>query len=185
MRVAVPAREAKKKTAPPDVTGWRVTPFTILVDSREQAPYEFLNLRTNADDGNRLILPQIERRGLETGDYSLDGFEHCVAIERKSLEDLYSTLGQRRELFQREHERMSDLILEVSGCCAVVIEAGMAEGLQNPPLESQLDPKTVHRTMLSWFEKYAVPWFWCGSRRLAELTTFRLLEVFWKHRQEG
>lgn len=69
------------------------TDLVIIQDTREQMP---------------LIFPEaaVEISTLQTGDYSLKGFEDKVCIERKSLADLLQSLGQERERFMREVHRM-------------------------------------------------------------------------------
>jgi ERCC4-type nuclease len=54
----------------------------IVIDSREQMPYLFIDYPCST-----------KRRGLSTGDYSLEGYEEEICIERKSKSDLYSSLG--------------------------------------------------------------------------------------------
>lgn len=158
------------------------TTFTILVDSREKAPYHFTGLMTDksARGGERPIVVKHEYALLKTGDYSLAGLELEVSVERKSLEDLYSTLGSHRERFEREHERMAAMKR-----AAVVIEADWQTILCSPPNGSRLNPKTIHRTMLSWFGKYGVPWLAMGDRRLAEITCYRFLEKYWEHSERN
>ena len=81
-------------------------PLAILVDSREQRPYEF--------KGQDTI-----RTALHTGDYSVDGYEDQIAFERKELGDFYGCLSANRARFEREldrmkHIRFSGIILEAS-----------------------------------------------------------------------
>lgn len=152
-------------------------PFAVVVDAREKAPYTFLGLRADSRSRYRPLWVQVVTAYLPTGDYSIQGLEHLVAVERKSLEDLYSTLGQNRERFEREHERLAALDFG-----AVVIEAEWSRIRRRPPERSLLHPKTITRTALSWSIRYRVPWFTVEDRRAGELTTFRLLETYWRHR---
>ena len=64
----------------------------IIQDSREAAPWHF-----------RGLTPIVEK--LDVGDYSLDGHQHIISIERKSAMDLFGTLGKGRDRFVRELER--------------------------------------------------------------------------------
>lgn len=156
-----------------------VSPFTVTIDSREQAPYGFTGIIADAAQHGRPITVPIEFATLRSGDYSIAGMHDLVAVERKSLADLYSTLGQGRERFQREHERLAEFAF-----AAVVIEADWETILKHPPERSKLLPKTVHRTMVSWQIKYGVPWLAMNGRRLAELTTFQILSKFYSQQQE-
>ena len=158
-----------------------VVPFTILVDGQEKAPYHFDGMTTDASMKNRPMSVPTSWSHLKTGDYSIDGWKKHVTVERKSLEDLYSTLGQHRDRFEREHIRMAGM---GAGNSCVVIEANWNQILNHPPRRSRLVPKTVFRTFLSWSQKYAVPWYAMESRRMAEVATFRWLECWYNRIQE-
>lgn len=153
-----------------------VCPFTIIIDTREQLPLDFEIIGVN----KKIAIPQ-KFKGLESGDYSIEGMEDSIAIERKSLEDLYSTLGQDRDRFKREIIRLNEMDFS-----AVVIEAT----LQNiyDPLEcrykwrSKLSPQSVLGTIADWKIRYRnVNWFFCCNRKYAALMIFSLLEKYYKH----
>lgn len=152
------------------------SPFTVVIDTREQYPYSFTGLAADADrDKLPLVVPTV-MHGLATGDYSIHGFEDRVCVERKSLEDLYGTLGQGRDRFQREFERMADMEF-----AALVIEAGWETILTAPPAHSRLNPKTVYRTAIAWQQRYPnVHWWALPTRSLCEKTTYRILDRFFQ-----
>lgn len=174
-------------STPPDGPHLTV-PFTITIDTREQIPYSFTGFEADHEDARRyrgqrtikaatglpLYVPTVTDT-LLTGDYSIRGMAALVTVERKSLGDLYGSLGAGRDRFEREHERMAHLQF-----AAVVIDASWQEIFSSPPPQSKLSPKSVHRTMCSWQQRYGVPWLAMGDRRLAEITTFRILEKFWR-----
>lgn len=184
----------KEKTSP-------VLPFTIVRDVNESAPYHFTGIPSDASDncnGLPWVVPIVTKSLWSMGripialdllkepvlkgyaDYSIQGMEHLISIERKSLTDLYSTLGSRRYEFECEIARLSRLEF-----AAVVIEADWNTILFDPPASSRLNPKTVSRTVLSWSIRYPnVHWFTCVDRRHGELTTFQLLRQFWKQQQK-
>ena len=72
--------------------------LTIIEDSREQTPLDFMGYR-----GVDVI-----RHGLKTGDYSIAGCENELCFERKSVADLVGTLIGGHERFLREMDRMKD-----------------------------------------------------------------------------
>lgn len=153
-----------------------IPPFAITVDTREQAPFTFGGLLADARQGRQPIEVATVRRGLPSGDYSLEGFESQIAIERKSLSDLFHSLGHDRGRFKREIARLA-----VMRFAAVVVEADWSAILNSPPEYTRFSPKIVFRTVLAWQLQFpAVHWWMCTGRRLAEITTFRLLERFWK-----
>lgn len=109
-----------------------VTDFEVAIDTREQAPWDFRGLKADADQGRRPLLVRVQMLGLPTGDYSLIGHHDRVAIERKSLQDLYGTIGQGRERFERELERLQSIADQPGGHAAVIVEASWEQALWRP-----------------------------------------------------
>lgn len=168
----------KKPTKPADPTPLE-SPYVVVIDTREKTPFSFGGLRTDAKDGKRPLAVRTVVRGLPTGDYSVEGLESQVAVERKSLADLYSTLSQGRERFERELER-----LDAMEYAAVVIESNWQTILTQPPSYSKLPPKNVFRSIIAFQQRYKkIHWWPADGRRLAEIITLRVLERFWKDRQ--
>jgi len=134
-----------------------------------------MGLHADAKQGNKPLIIPWRWSTLETGDYSLDGHENEVAVERKSLTDLYGTLGGGRQRFEAEVERLA-----VMSHAAIVIEATWDRIMREPPPGSRLNPKTIYRTCIAWTQRFPrVHWFPVVDRRMAEITTFRILERWW------
>lgn len=73
-------------------------PFIVIKDTREQDGYFFSAFNTCAG--------MIEQK-LDTGDYTIQGFEDKICIERKGcVEELAVNLGQKKQPFLNEIERM-------------------------------------------------------------------------------
>ncbi len=161
--------------------GSLVVPFTVVVDTREQHPFRFAGLKSDAKDGRMPLHVPVVVSGLASGDYSLAGYESHVAVERKSLADLYSTIAQGRERFTRELERLNAM-----QAAAVVIEASWTEILTRPPSFSRLPPKNVFRSILAWAQRFPrVGWWPCDGRVFAEIVTYRFLERFYANATAG
>ena len=72
--------------------------FNIIIDTREQQPWVF----AKSDIVDHTIV-----RKLDTGDYTIDGFEDLICIERKkSVAELASNIVEKR--FTDELIRMSE-----------------------------------------------------------------------------
>ena len=153
----------------------------ILVDTRERDPYEFNNI-AKAKVGFTVI-----RETLSTGDYStrndlLARVENQIAIERKTLADLYGSVGQARDRFEREFQRLAQF-----GFAALVIEADFTQilcpnfHLKHP---TAMRPRAVLATLFAWCQRYRVHLFPCPDRAFAELLTFRLLERWFRDHVE-
>lgn len=158
-----------------------VCPFTVVIDTREQTQFAFTGLRSDVRDGSRPLSVPVQAGTLAQGDYSILGMEKWVAVERKSLADLFGTIGRHRGRFERELARLQTLM-----AAAVVVEADWTAILLDPPQFSELSPKTVFRSVVAWQQRFpAVHWWMMPNRRVAEITTFRILERFWKDHMKG
>lgn len=162
---------------------FHVCPFVVARDQREKAPWHFTGMESilvGRGDGKRLVV-KVEQKFLDTGDYSIVGLEDRVAVERKSLEDLYATIGQHRDRFEAEFQRLNGMSV-----AAVVIEASWSAvwnptKLRGAAWRSRLLPKSVRGTIQQWVIRYPkVHWFASGSRRAAEKAAFLFLERFWR-----
>lgn len=161
---------------PRDLSDFVTAPFTVAIDTREQAPFAFRGIHSDARQKRKLLLIPTTRKTLHTGDYSIEGYESEITIERKSLEDLYGTLGQGRDRFERELERIASF-----QHAFVVVEASWMKILESPPPQTRLAPKSVYRSILAWQQRIPhLHWWACHTRRFAEITTFRILERFFR-----
>ena len=142
--------------------------FIIAVDTREQRPYTFENIK---------LPPEVIVQTLQTGDYSIAGLDNLVCVERKSLADLFSSVGTGRARFEREMVRMSKM-----DYAALVIESSMAGIFTNPPSRSKMNPRAVFRTLLSWSIKYNIHVWPAWNREAGEKITYILLKNFYDFR---
>jgi ERCC4-type nuclease len=153
----------------------------VVIDTREQLAWSFAGMQADAIDGRRPIQVACVRACLPSGDYSLLGFENRIAIERKSLQDLFSTIGQGRARFERELARLA--VMEAAD---VVVEADWQTVIETPPERSQLPPKVVFRSVIAWRLRYPrCHWWFMPGRALAERVTFRLLQRFYRVNSAG
>jgi hypothetical protein len=149
-------------------------PLVVNVDDREQLPYSFADLKADKSKGGGPLVIQVKPARLETGDYTLSGYARCVAVERKSKNDLFHTISQARERFERELARLNEIDV-----AAVVVECEWSEVIDAPPVFSRLPPKSIFRSVLAWQQRFRrVHWHFLPGREVAEVTTFRILERF-------
>lgn len=149
----------------------------IIIDTREQAPFTFEGFESDVIRGERYpLLIESTVGTLKSGDYSLGGHESEISIERKSVEDLFGTIGRNGDRFERELIRLNDLEY-----AAVIVEGDWDRVIFDPPKFTTLDPKIIFRRVLSWQQKpetRRVHWWFCSSRRFAETVTLRALMRF-------
>lgn len=162
-------------------------PFTILIDQREQAPYSFDALPATSATRDLSPIVRTQTTYIKTGDYQLAGVPDLwVAVERKSLEDLFGSLSPKggRERFRAEIERLAEFRF-----AAVVIE-GTYDEIRDPAFfrddwRSKFHGNACFESISSWESRWpGVHWLPCGSRRMAELKTFSILEKAWRRWEE-
>lgn len=165
----------------------------VVVDTREQKPYKFPGI----DD--------IVHDKLPVGDYTYEGFEDVFVVERKSLDDLASSVGTDRLRFENEIRRANgfanrnendnpipgtkpDAPLEEF---AVVIEAhpddvySYAGTKRCPNYYSNIYPNSVIGTIEKWPSKYEnLDFIWSGNREGAMQETLHLLDK-WHVKHSG
>lgn len=137
----------------------------LIIDTREQRPYEFQRFTDRFES--------IERAALVAGDYSLEGMTKNIAIERKSLQDLVSTLTAGRDRFKRELAR-----LQVFDYKCIVIEATLKE-VSMPYSFSKASPNSILGSIDALEMTYGVPFKFYDNRALAEERIVSLLTKFW------
>lgn len=119
----------------------------VLIDTREQRPLRFAP-DLGVDCGVA---------SLPTGDYSVRGFTHLIALERKSISDLVQTLSQGRERFEAELDRLAEYRFK-----ALLIE-GDAVDIEAHAYRSNMLPKSVLGSLRAFAWRWGVPHFWCTS----------------------
>lgn len=122
----------------------------VIVDTREQEPYAF-------EPGRVATV----RRALAAGDYSLDGFETQVAVERKTLEDYVNSVIHARERFMREVETLATY-----GFACIAVEATFDDVVAHR-YRSGVRPHAVIGGTMAILVDYNVPVIFCGDRQLA------------------
>lgn len=139
----------------------------VIVDTREKRPLDFDAAKVDSMRGT-----------LPTGDYSVQGLESKVCIERKSLEDLVNTVVHDRPRFERELERMRSFDFK-----AVLIEASLAD-VRDHRYRSQASPASIFGSVMCMHVDYGVPFIWCHDRAIAGRVCERLLRRYYERQQE-
>ena len=118
--------------------------LTAICDTREQLPLDLSPLKTI-------------RGTLRTGDYSVQGLEQQICVERKSLSDLLGCMGGGRERFEHELQRMLAYPTR-----AVVVESTWGE-LEDGNWQSKITPASALGSVLGWIAG-GVPFLFVGDQ---------------------
>lgn len=143
----------------------------VLVDSREQRPLPLFASHPNWIGGEREL-------ALPTADYSVEGMEEVLALERKGLADLLGCIVSQRSRFLDVCARLSSFRWK-----AIIIEASY-EDLKSPDWGGYGIPAEVHSnsvvgTLDAIEAKFGIPIIYTSVNRA--LTTERAASWLSKH----
>lgn len=111
--------------------------FVIIEDSRERHPLDF-----SPYEPFGVSVKRVKRR---TGDYTIEGFERQVLIERKAFNDCVSTLTHGRERFTREmYDRGAFAIVK-----HLVVEASFADLSRPYPFAPGANPESIVNSLFA------------------------------------
>lgn len=157
------------------------SPFTVLIDTREQTPYAFRGLLADADQDRAPLTVRTRRETLSCGDYSIEGYAGMVCVERKTVNDLAGTLTAGRRRFLAELKRLREY-----DASWIVVEGELSEISNGVPFAPNFGIRTVIRSAMFFQLRYPRVHWWCvPGRAIAEAVTYQLLRSWWRERIEG
>jgi len=131
--------------------------LTVLVDTSEKNPWAF-------SPGVLLAYAN-----LASGDYTVEGLERVITLERKSLDDLANTLAHDRDRFFAEARRLQEYRYR-----AIIVEGDLRQILDGS-FRSRMTPESLIGTCATFAIDYEIPVFFCSTRAAAALYAEKLL----------
>lgn len=116
------------------------TALTFVVDTREKIPYQ---------------LPDAKLARLKVGDYTIEGYEDVLAVERKGYDDLFSCLTTKMTHFINQLKNLAKL--KYKAVCVDTTVAAMLLGHVFAPITGE---DAVQR-LISLGVEYDVPILFC------------------------
>lgn len=142
----------------------------VLIDCRERQPWELRAAHPNWIGGERRVL-------LKTGDYSVEGMQDLLALERKSLADIVDCTVHQRERFISCCARLAGFRWK-----AILIEAtceDIKRGWDTAEIQSNVHPNAVVGLLDAIEAKFGIPIILTSRHR--ELATERAAGWLSKH----
>lgn len=148
--------------------------FLIIRDTREKKGKGW-QFRASAN-----CLGMNERK-LDVGDYTVSGLENVLMVERKTLGDLWGTLGNQENYkrFLREMDRAKNHRMKY-----LIIEATLAE-VDSGYRWSKVPPANIHAKLISLQVKYNVHVIFAGRADKARAWARRLFDKIFRYHLEG
>lgn len=177
----------RKPFAPPKLSPLKIPDgLIILQDNREQRPL-FRSERAVRDNlpytsvgGDDILV--IDESGPD-GDYTIKGFEHLFAVERKQMSDLCSYIGvERSDKTEPKMERFRDIVRD-GGFAALVVEASH-EDISLGYHHSRVHPNSLMGSLSSFAVRYGVHCYYQRDRELMARQVLDWMIKFYKMQRE-
>jgi ERCC4-type nuclease len=142
----------------------------VLVDTREREPWPLHASHPNWIGGERRV-------ALKTGDYSVEGMESLLALERKSLPDMVACTVANRQRFLAVCGRLARFRWK-----AILIEATLEDikgGFEPFDIPTDVHPNAVCGTLDAIEAKFGIPVIYTSAER--GLATERAASWLSKH----
>jgi hypothetical protein len=140
--------------------------FNIIIDTREQKPWAFASCNTI-------------KKKLDTGDYSIDGLENMLCIERKnSVSEIANNMSEPR--FKDELDRMSNYLYKF-----ILLEFSLQDVLNYPRGSNvpskvwskiKIRPPYILKYLTELQTKYNIHVIFCDNPIAAEEMAFSIIK---------
>jgi hypothetical protein len=151
-----------------------INTFTIIADTREQTPWDFENYT-------------VAHRKLDTGDYSIEGLEDVLAIERKrSVSEIANNISEKRfddVLSRLQNYKHKFILIEctLNNILDYPIGSTVPKKLWN---NLKITGKYILKYLTEISLKYDIHIIYCGNRENAEEYALsimkRMVEIYGK-----
>jgi len=125
--------------------------ITLIQDTREPEPHPW----------EPYFTAPVIKGTLGTGDFSIRGCEHLIAVERKTLSDLIGCLCTGRDRFERELTRAQAIPH------FWVICEGSYQEILNGDYRSQMTPQSAFQSIVALMTRYKIPFLMAGDAATA------------------
>ena len=142
----------------------------VLVDTREKEPLPLFVNHANWIGGERRV-------ALKAGDYTVEGMESLLSLERKSLADLIACTVTYRNRFLAACGRLARLRWK-----AILVHATLEDikgGFESFDIPSEVHPNAVCGTLDAIEAKFGIPIIYSSS--IQDLATERAASWLSKH----
>tara|TARA_R110000824_G_scaffold143199_12_gene310810 strand:- start:10049 stop:10540 length:492 start_codon:yes stop_codon:yes gene_type:complete len=158
--------------------------FTIVEDTRERKPWSFSFF--GADQ---------VRRKVDTGDYTIEGYEGDITIDRKrNVDELYMNLFKEYSRFKREMERMEGMeayiLCEFPYSHILTFPDTMplvwcTTAKKKVPMKLRFTSEHIIDRVETITKRHGVIFLYNDTRREAESQAFKILKEFYEKNQSG
>lgn len=135
---------------------FKFSDYKIIIDKQEKRPWMFEDSIS---------------KHLKTGDYSIEGYETSIVVERKSMNDFVGSISGHRKRFMAELDRAKS----IKHFCIIV--EGSWFDLITGNYRSKMLPSSAVGTAVGIMARYGVPVIMAETRKQAEQLCKKFLRL--------
>lgn len=146
----------------------------LVIDTREQLPLTFRKSK---------VIESVTFQALKTGDYSIEGYEDKIAIERKNPLDLFGSVGKNHKRFRKELDRATEF-----DYFAILVERPFNEILKKDfegSHYSKMRGDVVIKILYTLKFKYGIDVIFCNGRNEAKNIIKNIFMAYLKDGAKG
>ena len=155
--------------------------YTFLVDSRE-----FSKQYSKNEDIKRIPYTWADykdtttiRRKLDVGDYSIDGDESMIVVERKALDDFVACCSSNRIRFEKELQRMTQTYR------ILLIECSPLAIFSHQYRSTRVSENSVAGSLTDWYYQYGLQSLFVSGKKEGEWWIHHFFTKYLKNKAEG
>jgi len=126
----------------------------VLVDTREQTPFDFSRFSG--------WFARVEKKALKVGDYTIAGLEEICAVERKDLADLIHSFSVVALSFKKKLRFMRSFPHRL-----LVISAALSQ-VKSPYAYSNINPNRILQSLIAVLAGLNIPFLCAETHELGE-----------------
>lgn len=149
--------------------------MVIIQDTQEKIPFDF-----------SFYDVEVKVKKIPTGDYTVEGFEDIIVIERKaSVDEIAGNFTRKKDAWWREMKRMSQVEYKY-----IICEFPFQDVIDYPKTSKATKPTRINGMVLSksinlCISNYAVDVIFCDDKKQAEDKAFELLKDVYDNYEDG
>ena len=119
------------------------------------------------------------RKKLDVGDYSIEGEENIIVVERKSMDDFVACCSRERDRFERELQRMTQTYR------ILLVECSPLDIFTHQYHSKKVAENCVAGSLTDWYFQYGLQSLFVSGKKEGEWWLHHYFTKYLKNKEEG
>jgi len=119
------------------------------------------------------------RKKLDVGDYSIEGEENIIVVERKSMDDFVACCSRERDRFERELQRMTQTYR------LLLVECSPLDIFTHQYHSKKVAENCVAGSLTDWYFQYGLQSLFVSGKKEGEWWLHHYFTKYLKNKEEG